>query len=306
MCPNIGGPKDTDVFYQFPSNWNRCYRPEKAQPVSQTHQSDYCLCERFSECQVFKADWDGVFPVDLKPLPVVVEAPGRSKWSRQQKWIVNSFVALAIVFVAVAFLGLHTPSGQAAFLARLGISAPGEPVRALNPTATKLPPTADQAATELSPTQTLLPSATIAPTATSEPTRTPAPTSTPFPTPGPGFGTPFGPGSGFVIHVVVVGESFTSIARKYDSSPEAISAINLTYEGASLWIGQQLVVPVGLTDAGDLPEFTIIFTTEIISLDEIARLYASEPGEIRFYNEIGESDDVPPGRWLIIPVLQTN
>lgn len=303
ICPHIGGPKDQDVFYQYPSNWNRCYRPEKPSHVNQIHQETYCLCAYFAECPVYKPGWDGNFPEEAKAFSMDSGRNGRPSWTRQQKLIVNSFIALALVGLIIAFFGLNTPSGRTEFLARLGLALPAESEAALNPTAEPVPlPTA----TLSPPTPTQTAAATELPTQTAEPTVTGLPTSTPFPTPGPGFGTPFGPDAGFVIHVVVVGESYTSIARKYGSSPEAIEAINLTYEGASLWVGQQLVVPVNITDAGDLPEFTIIFTTEIISLDELARLYASEANRIRFYNAIGDSEDVPPGRWLIIPVIQSN
>jgi LysM repeat protein len=115
--------------------------------------------------------------------------------------------------------------------------------------------------------------------------------------------TPFGPESGYLIHVVQAGESYLSIADLYGTTPAVLQGVNPTVEGASLWVGRQIVIPVGVTSLGSLPQFVVVFTTETVNINALADFYGSDPEQIRFYNQLGADDLVPSGRWLIIPLL---
>jgi hypothetical protein len=131
----------------------------------------------------------------------------------------------------------------------------------------------------------------------------PSATFTPFPTAGPGLGTPFGPDRQFLIHVVAAGESYTSIGQIYATNPDVLRAVNPTLEGVSLWVGRQIVVPMGAQELADLPPFEITYTQEAVNLLALADFYESDPEQIRFYNQLGSAEEVPSGRWLIIPLF---
>jgi len=303
ICPHLGGPKDQDIYYQYPSNWNRCYRPETSQRVSLLQQEEHCLCDRFESCKVYRPEWDGVFPSEWIRLPEHSESGRRARWTRRQLIILSVFLLIAAGTLAAAVLGFLTPAKIAQDVVSVFDEDSGSTASSL-PTVTVIAPAASptpEPATAL-PTATAIP----LPTMTPQPTAELPPTATPFPTPGPGFGTPFGPDAGYVIHIVVEGESFTLIGRRYGASAEAVEAVNPNEYGTSLWVGQPIVVPVGVTDAADLPVFRIVFTTQSVSLAAFAAENGADAEQIRFYNALGESDIVPSGRWMIIPLVDNN
>ena len=63
------------------------------------------------------------------------------------------------------------------------------------------------------------------------------------------------------------------------------------------------MIPIGETDPTGIPAFTVIFTTEAVSVENLAVVNNSDPDLIRFYNGLGEEPAIPSGRWLIIPIL---
>lgn len=306
VCPFLGMVEDSQTYYQYASNWNQCHRPARPSSVSMQHQAEYCLSAEHVNCPVFKSDWEGEFPVQFTShhggRRTSQDAAGQGALSRRSLLLV--LAAILIILVAIGavlawrlpavrgILGLDNTPAEETAGAGVGQTA----TAALEPTATA-PPTASPP-----PTQTPPPTETAMPSATPAPTETPLPTNTPFPTPGPGFETPFGPDLGFLIHVVQPGESFTSIAQAFSTTSEVLQAINPTIEGASLWAGRQIVVPIGADGSEDLPIFIVVFTGEQVELQELADFYGSDPEGIRFYNALGPESGVPAGRWLIVPV----
>ncbi len=307
FCPNLGGPREIDTFYLFPSSWNRCYRPEAPKNISENHQAEYCLSVRFRECPVFGQDWDGVFPISVLGRKEE-ESTRRHNWLKGWRVIINAFVLIFILVLLVTALGFTTQDRWKTVQSRLGFAGETGIAPVLEPTATLVASNAEIAKTEIPPFPTELPVSepTEAPLTTPVPSPTTRPTSTHVPTPGPGLGTPFGPGGGFVIHVVVAGESYGSISLKYSSSQAAIKSINPENLGTSLWVGQQLVVPIGVTDPEGLPVFAIVQVSETIAVDDLADMHASDADQIRFFNALGEAENVPSGRWMILPIIDSN
>ena len=297
-CPYLGFPSDPETNHRFPSVANHCLRLDDAKPVSFAHQSSHCLTSKYNQCPVYPRSFDGPFPREL--LPEEVDA---GWWPPSDRvWGLIAMVGLLIVGIAAIAL---VPSLRAAVIPGVGTPAPtAESSSAqgtassfviLGPTSSPLPPT---------PTPTAAPTGTATPAPTASPTvtQTPQPSPTPFPTPGPGFETPFGPETQFIIHIVEAGESFTSISEAYDTTPEVLDAANVILEGASLWEGLEIVVPLGVTDPEAVPKFEIFFTTGAISVEELAITFETKPEQIRFYNQLGDAPTVPSGRWLIIPI----
>ncbi len=129
-----------------------------------------------------------------------------------------------------------------------------------------------------------------------------SPTRTAFPTPGPGLETPFGPGGGFLIYLVRPGESFSSIAQAFGTSEAALRRSNGLLPTDLLQAERLIVVPIGQTDLEALPSFRIVYLTQKRSLAELAEDLAVDPEQIRLYNQLGTHQEIPVGRWLIVPV----
>jgi len=106
------------------------------------------------------------------------------------------------------------------------------------------------------------------PTATPYPTYTPvplAPTYTPYPTTS-GLSVPatpeLRPGSTFVTHIVVAGDTLSGIAKKYGTTIEAILAVNDISDPGLIIVGQVLTIPIkaGPVSATEIPTPALIAT----------------------------------------------
>jgi hypothetical protein len=167
----------------------------------------------------------------------------------------------------------------------------------LTATPTRIPETG-------SPTAIFLPIATD--TVTLVPTGTSTPSQVPPPTPGPGIGTPFGAEQHiYVIHRVKEGQGWAVLSKQYGTSEAAIRAANgptVLKEGQGVWPNMILVIPIGQTNPANVIRFEPLFTERKTSLQELAEQFTTLPEAIRRYNLLGESEWIPAGRWLIIPL----
>lgn len=313
VCKYLGVSDDPDTYFQYVSTWNYCHRPNSIQSLLPTHQADFCLSEKHKRCPVFQDSWSGEFPKDLMALT----SPGRGSRAaryggrgpgRGGRAALGWFLVLAAVAGILGLFAWTTPAVRVGLVRLFGGPQAGRPSQVAGggslPVASETPALSQSLAPSatVEPSMTPLPSRTALPTLTPLPTETPAPTETPFPTPGPGLETPFGPSGQFVIHVVAPGESFNAIAARYNTTPEVLQAVNPSIEGTSLWVGRQLVVPIGASSAEDLPAFSVLFTTETVMLSDLAEEFGSDVEDIRYYNQLGDTDSVLSGRWLIIPI----
>jgi len=300
ICRHLGISNDPDTYFQYASTWNFCHRPDAIRPLATGVQGKHCLTANHVNCPVFQAGWDGRFPRDWVARSDEFEA---SDLSGAGPWrTVQTGVLFFLLITALALLfGFILPSMLSPDERNFPVVAGADPA-ALT----------EQVLTVLQPTETPVPSPTSAPTEAPAGSPTPGPpsatpepltpTETPLPTDGPGLGTPFGPDDGFVIHVVLPGESYLSIANRYSTTPEVIQVLNPSVEGTSLWVDDRLVVPIGAAGAEGLPVFTTFFTTEAAGLTALADLLGTDPELLRYYNQLGDADLVPAGRWLIVPL----
>ena len=195
------------------------------------------------------------------------------------------FVAIVLTILLVALIGrnrntgLHSLSQTATFDARNLASTP-------------------QASNMLQP-PSLMP--TVTPTGTNTPivtsTNTPA-----LPTQGPGLETPFGPKNEFVIHKVVTNESLNNIAIRYKTSVAVITSTNELRVRASLQVDQILVIIPNQTQVTDLPVFHPMYLEQDASADALAQEYGISTLDMKRYNVLGDSDLIPAGQWIIIPM----
>lgn len=284
VCPYIGRSDDPESFFAFPAPANRCFRVDKPEGIAGSHQARFCLTARFSECPVNSPSFTGPLPVDLR------SSFRRGRWRQLKRGTRLGLILLVSMTIAAV---------TAVWWFWHDIWEPSSPVTV--PTHTSVG-VISQAT--IPPTQTeisiLFP--TNPPPSTPTPVPSPSPQLTLSPTPGPDLDTTIGPASPFLIHKVEAGETLFLIATTFNSSVEAILAAN-ALEGLPLWVDELLIIPVGDVNVGDLPVFDAYqVPPEGTTVIQVAELFNIDPEAIRVYNILGEGEDLPSGRWLIIPV----
>ena len=148
----------------------------------------------------------------------------------------------------------------------------------------------------LAPTLTAMPtvpttSVPASPTATTTATAVPTVEATPSPV-------------GALVHVVAAGETLLSIAQRYDTTTQAILNRNGLYDPNTIYVGQQLSIPVGSTTAEPVATVTvehIVASGE--SLSQLARHYRTTVSAIMAQNPaVFDPNNVPAGTKLVVTV----
>ncbi len=103
----------------------------------------------------------------------------------------------------------------------------------------------------------------------------------------------------YQIHKVVKGESLESLAGKYESSPEAITAVN-HFLPSPLWDSWLMVIPEGVTDPKGLPSFEVYLVPAEASVAELAQKLEVDTQALTKYNGLEASGRVPIGTWLLV------
>jgi len=108
----------------------------------------------------------------------------------------------------------------------------------------------------------------------------------------------------FVIHKILEGETMSEFAAKYNTSEEAIVAVNLTKKNPG-WSGTLLVIPVGFKDFIELPSFFVYQVQEKdrgASVDSMAKYLRVDPLQLKYYNGWTSEGDRPlVGDYLLVP-----
>ncbi len=79
------------------------------------------------------------------------------------------------------------------------------------------------------------------------------------------------------------------------------------YETPEIWTtvlirpGDILVILPGQKDVENLDRYQAVYTSQVVRVDDIARLYDLTADELRYINALGANDLIPAGRWLVIP-----
>lgn len=111
---------------------------------------------------------------------------------------------------------------------------------------------------------------------------------------------PFGKNAKFLVHRVVSGENLTLYAGQYNTTTEAILAINY-HLPMPVWEDWIIVIPVETVDVSDVPPFEpyqAIGTS--ISLGELARQLNTDPQSLYKYNAFEGACRIFSG-WLLVP-----
>jgi len=274
ICPYIAFEDDPDTAVAYPSVFNCCYHAKPVAPVTLAVQRKYCLSGKHQECQVYQRG-------EALALPKSFRGKSAKQVSRKG-WV--SFSALAVVAVIgltililtgmIKIPGLVLPSGTQTF-----------PFPLVSPT----------------PTNTNIPSLTPSATETQLPTPTETQEIITILEPRT-LETPFGRTPPLVIHSLKDGESYLMVAGIYETSEEAIKAINYNLPTTALWVGTILVIPVGTQDVTGLPRFsTYEVDMEGLTIEDLATRLNVDPALLKKFNDFPDGYILSRGEWLIIP-----
>jgi len=277
FCPFIGFEDDPTTALAYPANYNFCFHAKPIAPVSLEHQRKTCLTEHFADCPIYQQE----NPV---PLPKGIRGERNSRLTIRWLPIIGLVAVLLIGLAAVLLTGLIPIQGFEPPLAGLTFTTR---VPSTQPAA--LPTDSPTATPEL--TATLLPTETVTPTWPVQIKKTPR-----------ALETPFGTAPQLVIHKVAAGEGFILLAENFNTTAEAIKAINFELPD-SLWENTILVIPMNTDDVAGLPQFDVVeIRAEGLTIESYAERMQVDVELLRIYNDLPAGYALDIGELLIVPM----
>ncbi len=276
ICPYLGLPHDPQTPALFPSERNFCHRVRPPQAILASHQQSYCLVAEHQSCPVFGDPQSGETRREF-----IQAASSFEKHPKTVPILIGLLLLSVLLFLAWNFRALLAPP---------------------------ITPDAPQAAAPLALAETpALPApadATLDATSTPSPRPTPTPpppTETASPTPPTSLETLIGENPSLLIHRVARGESLTSLADRYGTTPEAIQAVNFVMP-LPLWLDWLVVIPVDLQDASGLPRFEVYQVGEAnLTLSVLAEQQSVDVDLMARYNQLAVDVPLTSGSWILLP-----
>jgi len=275
FCPFIGFEDDPTTALAYPARYNFCFRAKPIAPVSLIQQRNKCLTEHYADCPVFQNE---------NPIPLPKGLRGeRNSRILKLKWVpVVALAAVVIIGPAALFLsGLLPIRGFTPPLAGFKV-------------ATHTPTLQSEVVPLTEPTATPELTATLTPTMTATwiiPVK-----QTPR-----ALETPFGTSPQLVIHKVVAGEGFILLAENFNTTADAIKAINYALPD-SLWENTVLVIPINTDDVTGLPKFVVAeIRAEGMTIEIYAERMQLDAEMLKKYNDLPEGYSLKMGEMLIVP-----
>ncbi len=278
FCPFLGFEDDPSTALAYPASYNFCFKAKPTAPVSLSHQRNLCLTEKYHDCPVYMKEASS-------PLPKAMRGEHSTR-IRPAKWL--PFVGLA----GVILIGI------------LAVILTGVvPIRGFNPPYMVITITATPTRAPMMGAPTRDVSLTPEPTATILPTHTATMPSLTNRTPR-ALETPFGTSPQLVIHKVVEGEGFILLAENFNTTADAIKAINFDLP-ESLWVNTILVIPINTDDVTGLPKFTVVeVRAEGMTIEIYADRMQINVELLKQYNDLPAGYALKIGEWLIIPIIE--
>jgi len=285
ICPHLALKEDDGTVSSYPSQLNACYHVQPVNTPNLMYQQKFCLSKNFKECQIFKANAKVKMPKDLQ-----IEGP--SLWSDKKRVfrLIGILVIIVMILLGILFKDFWL-SGIANILGGNNVVLPDATPLVIfqSPTSRFVKDaTPTLSITEINPSETPAPEM-LTPTATFTNTKPPL-----------ALETPIGGSYKFIIHQVVEGESLPLYASRYQTSLEAIQAVNGGFE-FPIQIGDFVIIPVDLIDVSDLPTFEPYQVKVDILVDELAIELNVSIDDLTLYNNIDLGTLLQKGDWIIVP-----
>lgn len=273
ICRYLGSIDDPATAISYFSVNNCCYHADPVSVVGFEHQQRFCLSSDHVTCPVYQKESIEPFPKEY-----IYEGPGISK---PRAWV--PFVGLAGVLLLALVLGMLLKVFPVPFMQQNDLE-PTVTQAAVIPPQNELPTMSKPSDT---PTQLIATEAiaTLSPTARTYHL----------------LETPIGQDSRLVIHRLLEGEGVKLLALLYETTPEAILAVNYNLPPV-LWVDSVIVIPVRTKDVSGLPRFsTYEVIEEGLTIEELAVSMQVNLGQLLRFNDLPEGYELSRGEWLLIP-----
>jgi hypothetical protein len=299
-CPHLGLGDDSATALGYPSGWNYCHSVRPIVSPKQEHQREFCLTPRHAKCPVFDAGGKKPLPKELRMRKI-----GATR-KLIGRWIIFAVVLTTLIIGGLILSGYWAPFGDektsiptwiSRFIPQKTITIT-PPVIIETATATAVLETETVTPVKITISSTPVPSGEeIAATQTelALASRCAYPLDNPF-------------GSTdrqFLLHRVVEGENITILTERYETTPEAIEAVNYFFP-SSLWAELVIVIPLKMSNISGLPSFKpVLLDEEDISFEELAKDLLVSSAELIEFNQIDPSCRSFHG-WVIVPADKIN
>ncbi len=285
VCPHLALKEDDGTVSSYPSQLNACYHVQPVNTPNLMHQQKFCLSKNFKECQIYQANAKVKMPKNL-------QLEGPSLWSDKKRvfGLIGILVIIVMIILGIIFKDFWL-SEIANILGGKNAALPDATPSVIfqSPTSRFIKDaTPTLSIAEMNPSETLTPELPT-PTATFTNTKPPL-----------ALETPIGGSYKFIIHQVVEGESLPLYASWYQTSLEAIQAVNGGFE-FPIQIGDLVIIPVDLFDVSDLPAFEPYQVEGDILVDELAIELNVSIDDLTLYNNIDRGNLLQRGDWIIVP-----
>ena len=300
VCPRLGLVHDPATHMGFPSSKNHCFNSKPSNSPSLSHQQGYCLQGCFDECMLYQGNQTAVMPSEIGiPRPK----------SGTSSIILSLFMLLIIIAISLVrstgwrgVLSVFVPAPQE----HVG-GSPEIPDLALSSRTSTIAPSFEpnDSASEI----VHISANTSTPELIAVGTATPRQTETVTPAPNPHrfevIKLPPGSDQGFLVHMVAVGETLDMIAGHYNTTVQAILAVNYKLE-PPVWAQYPIVIPLGAEDTTGYPAFEVyvVETNEKISAESLAGILGMDAAALEFYNTCTGNCQFNKGDVLLIPRMQ--
>lgn len=294
-CPFLGLGDDPGTSQAFPSIWNHCHRCLPTASPSLKHQREYCLGANYRGCPVYSRTYTAPMPMHLSGPMAPANQTRHIPWHRLALALA---VTGALSTLAWGLLNKTVSSAQSGRAGEPGFETASLAGSSTTPAATRpafstgLP--AGSALADLPPTTPTSGHSYPGISAAATPVRISRNQ----------LDVLIGTDRKFVIHKVLDGESLELYMEKYDTSREAILAVSPNKE-VPVWVDALMVIPVGFTDAADLPVLVVYQVKEEqrgVSTEELAKILRVDSQDFKYYNGVTEDWDRPlVGDYYIVP-----
>jgi hypothetical protein len=296
ICPFLGLREDASSSLAFPSDSNYCHRCQPKAAVIHSHQEEFCLNGKYHECPVFSRE-------EIAPLPHDLRAHHEKKnagKNPQIKIIIAAWSVVAIILI----LGWQV-------ISKLGTAPAIQTPTVFQPATSDATDTPQPTITPLPFTPTKTPTPTLhlpffgSITVTFTPSTTPSMTPTRYIRKH-GMDVPIGTDRKFIIHRLELGDRLEPYAEKYNTSIEAIQALNYFLHLKNPIYRDALVIfPIGFTDVTKLHILTIYQIPESErgeNYEYLVPKFKFDMDDFKYYNGINEPGERPlVGDYYLIP-----
>ena len=307
-CPFLGLSDDTTSHMAFTSPDNICHQCKPFVQIKLEHQNDYCLDVNFSNCPVYVNGAGKRMPVDL-----IYDGRADQQSAPMDRRILWAGVVLAIIFAMIVLFFFTQSKSRRENLPTnpLGINA-AQSLTVIadspssSPTSSPLIPSSLISSPEISTTLPLqTASITPFPTLTSIPTATQAVSSTFTPTstqiPPYSLELPIGNGQLYLIHKVVNGENLSTLTETYQTSLEAILAVNSTL-AIPIRIDSLVIIPLKNKNPQGLPKLEPYQVTQNeITPETLAEQLKTDSALFKSLNNFEDGEKLNIGNWVLVP-----